>query len=241
MGAITDGNSDPTRIKELEPFFDFVVNAERVGVSKPDPAIYLTAMQQVVAMLKTDNDDDSRMYYSIREDQVGPWWVHVGDDFVKDIVAAREMGMRTVWTREFVKQKSPKASQKKSSSNRSVQEFVQQVSSMKVVTMQVGAEDYLANSLQEDFADTVIDSFADLADVLKEWHEAGLAETGTRGTSDLIADTNINLLELYHPDNEKVSRPTMDVDSKFCVHCSQRLPSVSKFCSSCGKPQPALN
>jgi FMN phosphatase YigB (HAD superfamily) len=33
---------------------------------------------------------------------VGPWWVHIGDDFFKDIVAAKESQMRTVWARELI-------------------------------------------------------------------------------------------------------------------------------------------
>ena len=35
MGAITDGNSDPRTVELLEPYFDFVVNSEDVGVAKP--------------------------------------------------------------------------------------------------------------------------------------------------------------------------------------------------------------
>lgn len=36
IGAITDGNSDPRNVECLKDFFDFCVNAESVGVAKPD-------------------------------------------------------------------------------------------------------------------------------------------------------------------------------------------------------------
>jgi FMN phosphatase YigB (HAD superfamily) len=36
IGAITDGNSDPRNVNCLKDFFHFCVNAESVGVSKPD-------------------------------------------------------------------------------------------------------------------------------------------------------------------------------------------------------------
>ena len=97
---------------------------------------------------------------------------HLGQDFVKDIVAAKSLGMRTVWARELVLDKLKKAQNDLASTEprRTVEDFVKQVSSQKVVQMSVGAEDYLAESLQEEFADAMIDSFADLADVLVEWH-----------------------------------------------------------------------
>jgi phosphoglycolate phosphatase-like HAD superfamily hydrolase len=49
IGAITDGNSDPKAVAALQEYFDFCVNAERVGVSKPDKRMYLEAMRQVAS------------------------------------------------------------------------------------------------------------------------------------------------------------------------------------------------
>lgn len=44
IGAITDGNSDPRKVQDLQDFFDFVVNAEAVGASKPNKKIYQRAI-----------------------------------------------------------------------------------------------------------------------------------------------------------------------------------------------------
>lgn len=239
MGAVTDGNADPRRLAILEPYFDFVVHAEAVGVAKPDPQIYLTAMQQVVSRLENEDDENENApRYTITDDQVGAWWVHVGDDFVKDIVAAKAMGMRTVWTREFLpkndQQSPPNQLDKKQGS---VEELVKRVSSQKVVKMSVGAEDYLANSLQLDFADAVVDKFADLADILIAWHKEGQA------AAQAPSDNNMNSpLEVVYPTKPSAS-PATDTPSpttKFCVHCGTCLPAVAKFCSSCGENQPPL-
>jgi FMN phosphatase YigB (HAD superfamily) len=81
VGAITDGNCDPRTIPMLKDYFDFCVNAEQVGISKPAKDVYVRAIQEVSRhpslqsfMADLVNKDDV---------QVGPWWVHVGDDFVK--------------------------------------------------------------------------------------------------------------------------------------------------------------
>ena len=244
MGAITDGNSDPTRLGFLRPFFDFCVNAESVGVSKPDPRVYMEAIKQVVST--HFNDDDS--IYKITEDKVGPWWIHVGDDFVKDIVAGKGIGMRTVWARELIKEKLAQQSEKtldaSKETERSVQDFVKQLSAQKVIQMQVGAEDYLAESLQSEFADAIIDSFDDLADVLITWHANGL-EVGQK-----FVEANDSALEVFIPDgmnaaaspvtNASTSSTKSTADTKFCVFCGEKLPRAAKFCSSCGEAQPAL-
>jgi len=272
MGAITDGNSDPTRVECLRPFFDFVVNAESVGVSKPDPRVYLQAMQHVTQTIMMtedgndddDSDDDDDREYTIREDQVGSWWVHVGDDFVKDIVAAKSMGMRTVWSRELVQPKkkrddggnvgaSTTTMKPQQQPERTVEDFMKQVSGMKVVRMEVGATDYLAESLREEFADAVIDTFAELPDVLMEWHTQGkLAATNINNDDDYTSP-----LEVFHPDGPLQTEEAVDsqtvidpsststttktaADTKFCVFCGERIPRAAKFCSSCGEKQPAL-
>ena len=108
IGAITDGNSDPRTIDMFRPYFDFVVNAEGVGVSKPNRRVYVTAIQQVaqLASVRDIFDDNSESSSSMTDDMIsdliGPWWVHIGDDFMKDVVAGKYMGMRTIWAKELV-------------------------------------------------------------------------------------------------------------------------------------------
>ena len=48
VGAITDGNSDPTMIPELAEFFDFCINAESVGIGKPDKSVYLRGVARAL-------------------------------------------------------------------------------------------------------------------------------------------------------------------------------------------------
>jgi len=106
------------------------------------------------------------------ENLICSWWVHIGDDFVKDIVAAKSLNMRTIWVKELVQGKIQTIEHSSVAKNsRTVQDLVKEVSQSTVVEMQVGAEDYLAQSLEAEFADAVVHQFADLRDVIYGWHE----------------------------------------------------------------------
>jgi FMN phosphatase YigB (HAD superfamily) len=63
----------------LSPLLDAVVESARVGIEKPDPAIYRLAAQRLAL---------------VPEDVV-----MVGDNFDRDIRAARAIGMRAIWLR----------------------------------------------------------------------------------------------------------------------------------------------
>ena len=207
IGAITDGNSNPEFVECLSGFFDFVVNAEQVGVPKPDKRIYVHAARQVLSdsdfhdLYGSDESSDGDALTwsdSTIEDMIGPWWVHVGDDFVKDIVAAKSLNMRSIWVKELIQgrvQKIQTASLQSTSSakNRSLDDLVKEISQMEVLEMEVGASDYLAQSLQSEFADAVIDRFADLRQIIADWHEGamgvGSASTET-DRSFLSSDTH---------------------------------------------------
>lgn len=79
--AVTNGNCDIAQIGAFEGIFDFCVNAEKVGARKRTGRPYTAAIKR--AGLGAD---------------VGPRWVHVGDDFTEDIVAAKsDLKLRTVW------------------------------------------------------------------------------------------------------------------------------------------------
>lgn len=79
--ALTNGNCDIAQIPALEGVFEFCVNAEKVGARKRTGRPYLAAIKQ--AGVGAD---------------VGPRWVHVGDDFTEDIVAAKsDLKLRTLW------------------------------------------------------------------------------------------------------------------------------------------------
>lgn len=198
VGAITDGNADPRRVDVLAPYFDFIINAESVGVAKPDKRVYLQAVRHIVEAqfpqfsneLVGSNDDEAAL-----EDSIGPYWCHVGDDFLKDIVAAKNMNMRTIWAIELVRDKlfekaevPPSSSSSNADEAMDVGEFMKKISAQKVITMGIGADDYLTASLTGEFVDAVAESFADIGRILSEWHNAVADEVVDAVPDDEVVD-----------------------------------------------------
>ena len=150
IGAITDGNADPRNVAALEPYFDFVIQAEAVGVGKPHPHIFARAIREVVK----DNKDGC----------VDPSWVHIGDDFAKDIVGAKQVGMRTIWCREFIQSKI-------------LNEKIKPVLH-KDLSSGWGASTSCSENAEKDMAsrdtqlacaDATVDRFADIVQLLELW------------------------------------------------------------------------
>ena len=78
LGAITNGNADIYRIG-LNDCFSFAFSAEQVGAPKPAPDLFHAALAHTGC-------EPSQMVY-------------VGDDPVKDVDAANEVGLHTIWLR----------------------------------------------------------------------------------------------------------------------------------------------
>lgn len=76
IAALTNGNADPV-ITGLHTHFDFFFSAEHLGIAKPDPGIFF-------AMLRT---------VQLSAEQC----VHIGDHPQLDIIAAKKVGMKTIW------------------------------------------------------------------------------------------------------------------------------------------------
>ena len=74
--ALTNGNADVRRTA-LGDLFAHAVSAADVGAPKPDPALFRAACSKA----------------GVRPDEL----IHVGDDPVRDIQAARDFGAGTVW------------------------------------------------------------------------------------------------------------------------------------------------
>ena len=284
IGAITDGNSDPNRVRELAGIFDFVIRAEDVGVSKPDKRVYKAATAALMMKIVQDgksveefflgekiNDDvatdtyissqgtTSPSWKDVDDDAVeafleavGPWWVHIGDDFFKDVVAAKESQMRTVWTTELVGGSSIKGEdeKKKEQTQRSVNDLVGDVSkSNGVLKMAIGPSEFLSESLQDEFCDATLDKFGDLSDLLMQWHIDGKAakqnECDDDDTKILPDMKQLDINDMPPPVIEPVSSSTAGVvdtsdnkaSTKFCVFCGEKLPRAAMFCSSCGEKQ----
>ena len=82
LGAITNGNADIDRIG-LNEYFNFAFSAEQVGAPKPAPDLFHAALA----------------YTGCEPRQM----VYVGDDPIKDIDAANEVGLRTIWMKSKVR------------------------------------------------------------------------------------------------------------------------------------------
>jgi FMN phosphatase YigB (HAD superfamily)/ribosomal protein L40E len=244
IGAITDGNSDPRNVPELQPFFDFVVNAESVGVSKPDKRMYVEAMNLIIEhpfMQDIFGPFKGNLTEEEVEDMVGPWWVHIGDDFIKDVVPAKELKMRSIWSRELVAK--PNEPTEKAKPKKSMEEFVKEVADKKVIEMTIGADDYLVDSIRSEFADAVVDTFEELGDVLAAWQETALRPTPkTKSGVDAAQTEKVEIAAVVSakPPTKKPIVVNDEVSDKFCMYCGAKLPMVAKFCSSCGKKQPDL-
>ena len=208
-----------------------------------------------------DVDEDAVEAFS---DAVGPWWVHVGDDFFKDVVAAKEFQMRTVWVRELImreddKSKKPSASNEQRTEEgpkkqRTVEDLVNDISKQKgMIQMAIGESEFLTTSLHEEFSDTILDRFGDLSDLLIRWHEEGVGERvgGDNAASKRSLETSYNEAtttiptELSPPSssysdilpNDQADTNQPSTDTKFCVFCGTKLPSIAQFCSGCGERQ----
>jgi len=263
VGAITDGNSNPNTVECLSGFFDFVVNAENVGVAKPDRRIYLEAARQVLSRAEladllpnhqttveaTSSGENVQLTTATLSDDaleevIGPWWVHVGDDFVKDIVAAKALSMRTIWVKELIQGKVQKVDatvQTNGSNARTVQDFVKDISSEAeqegIVKMQVGAEDYLAQSLEAEFADAAISRFAELELVLERWQQE-LSQNDDNVATTAVAEES-SILDLSTPPRpaEEEQPKTSAQELKYCISCGARILAKARFCSECGEAQ----
>jgi HAD superfamily hydrolase (TIGR01509 family) len=80
LGVVSNfyGNLDRVLTEtHLLPFFDVVVDSSRIGIFKPDPAIFQAALKQLHAPAATA--------------------AVIGDSIGKDCAPARKLGMRTVW------------------------------------------------------------------------------------------------------------------------------------------------
>jgi len=95
---------------------------------------------------------------------------------LKDIVAAKNMNMRSIWAVGLVRDKllnrvkDKNSSSTKAESSMDMGELMKQISSQTVVSLGIGADDYLAASLTGEFVDAVAEDFADIASILLKWH-----------------------------------------------------------------------
>ena len=76
LGLVTNGNTDP-ELSGLPGHFAFVLQADAVGVVKPDPAMFQLTIDRAGCAPSAI--------------------VHVGDSLQNDVAPAAAMGLRTVW------------------------------------------------------------------------------------------------------------------------------------------------
>ena len=255
IGAITDGNSDPRNVPMLEPYFDFCINSETVGSSKPDKDVYLAAIPQFAThpSLQSIFTHDNHQLFEEDPDQIldliGPWWVHIGDDFLKDIVAAHSLNIRTIWCRELILEKlmarmnHDNNDNNNDNNNKDVSEFMKQVAQNgNQLTMSIGTQDFLTESIHTEFADAIIDQFQDIPSILSQWNnnnnndDEHLNEKQDDTQTMFIDTSGSSSNQVNNEENENTT--SMNDETKFCMFCGTSLPSIAQFCSSCGKKQP---
>ncbi len=76
LGALTNGNSDITRVG-IAPYFAISLSSESVGRRKPEPDMFLHALEQA----------------GVTAEQT----VHIGDHPFDDVHGAAQLGIRTIW------------------------------------------------------------------------------------------------------------------------------------------------
>jgi hypothetical protein len=102
---------------------------------------------------------------------------------VKDIVAAKNLNLRTIWCRELInidqhsssksvaKQRIELAQNKSKNVEERLQNLLIKVSESKsaALEMQVGAEDYLLDGIRKEFCDAITDHFYNIPAIIKKW------------------------------------------------------------------------
>mmetsp|Transcript_9588 Transcript_9588/g.14519 ORF Transcript_9588/g.14519 Transcript_9588/m.14519 type:complete len:657 (+) Transcript_9588:88-2058(+) len=203
------------------------------------------SMQQQPPSWK-DIDPDAVEAFS---EAVGPWWVHIGDDFFKDIVAAKEFRMRSVWVRELIG--GAKAfggggeatTAADSTAKRSVEDLVNDIAKNNgAITMAIGDSDFLTSALHEEFSDAILDRFADLSDLLIQWNEEGNENEGAYDGEAVNIPNTETISEAHSITMPSVAPPPKNDESergstKFCFACGEKIPAVAKFCPGCGERQ----
>ena len=76
VGLISNGNTLPERCG-LDGVFQFVVFSQHRGVEKPDPRIFVIALEQAGCVAEE--------------------FLHVGDSLENDVKGATDAGIRSVW------------------------------------------------------------------------------------------------------------------------------------------------
>ena len=251
IGAITDGNSNPKLIPALSKVFDFYINAEMVGIGKPNKRIYIQAVKDVFqnyptlfhdiiahATITNDEISDDQI-----EELIGPWWIHIGDDFMKDIVASNSLNMRNIWTRELLSTKKAASTQsiqrrqQQESVQRTVDDLMQVVNERKVVEMSIGADTYLADAVSSEFATAVVDELRDVVSVLQKWQNDSLVSSTTSSETTKNKNVRASTLQVNPPPPTNRSKVSINSDNKFCIECGTKQLIVAKFCSACGAAQ----
>ena len=100
---------------------------------------------------------------------------------MKDIVASKSLNMRSIWCRELIMSKVEKDGKKSETSEVNLDSFKKTIAGQKVLQMSIGTDDYLTTTLQNEFADAIVDSFSDVAKTISAWHKEGMQTVSAQG------------------------------------------------------------
>ena len=244
IGAITNGNADVFQVAGLSDIFSFSVTSEAVGEAKPSCRPFAAAAEAVARQLaaKGNVGEAASLQSAVSEGKLGKHWVHIGDDFLKDVMPAKGLSMRAIWVSNDQDDDAQSGSDGADSDNDQpsfvLKNGVYSYSS-------IGSGDYLAKMVMSDMADAVVSTPTEAVEVVLQWHTEGLSSSmATRlRKSDEAPGHHSAAAELMATDRDippGAAIPVTSSSSKvtnFCSECGAMLPRLAKFCSECGTPQ----
>ena len=242
--AVTNGNCDIAQIAAFDGVFEFCINAERVGARKRTGKPYTAAIKQ--AGLGAD---------------VGPRWVHIGDDFTEDIVAAKsDLKLRTIWYRTAERKAKAEAGATTDDGAAKARRAARQgggggggdgagaPSLSTLAGMATEAKDRFfrdkgvvqvtATEADDFLAYSIVKEFADAeVETIEEMGsvlDAWLAEGAGAAQAQAVAPASASAAAAAPQESVQ---PRGGDDTKFCISCREVLPKRAKFCSACGEAQ----
>ena len=186
------------------------------------------------------------------DEGIGSKWVHIGDDFTEDIVAAKaDLKLRTIWyhtaERKAKKQAEEEEARRKAKSSLDKEELKKDEGGDggggryfqdKVAIQVTGTEtdDYLAHFIVKEFVDAEVESIGEIEGVIQAWiDECSMDEKALAASAiDAAASSSSTLGGKADGDKGGVGEKAT---TKFCIACGEKLPVRAKFCSACGEPQ----
>jgi rRNA maturation endonuclease Nob1 len=104
--------------------------------------------------------------------------------------------------------------------------------------MIIGTDNYLTETIFEEFSDAIVDKFSHVANVISSWHSEGIEAKESESIEVVRQDSTFTTIQ-----EQKTMQSTRSIgirnDLKYCMDCGEQLPLKAKFCFKCGVEQSA--